>query len=222
VFLFYLALEPCVRRRWPQALVPWTRLLAGKINDPLVGRDLLVGAVFGAAAGSGRLIFGLVLERPRWPVPYPLDLEYLSHQPPLLAGDVLSWLPFTLFFPVFLLLLLSLSRAFLRRDWAAVAALAGLSSVVHSVATADLVDTAGTSILFLVLAIFITRFGLLAGVFSYSVHMLLVGAPLTFDFSRWYAPYSAATFVLVLLLALFAFKTALGSQKLFRTDLFED
>ena len=59
VFLFYLALEPYVRRRWPQTLVAWNRLWAGKIIDPLVGRDLLVGAVFGAA----------------WLLTGPLDLE---------------------------------------------------------------------------------------------------------------------------------------------------
>jgi multidrug transporter EmrE-like cation transporter len=65
-------------------------------------------------------------------------------------------------------------------------------------------------------------FGLLSGIFFFSVFWLLLQAPLTFDFSRWYAPYGAATLALVLLLALFAFKTALGSRKLFKTDLFED
>jgi len=64
----------------------------------------------------------------------------------------------------------------------------------------------------LALAICITRFGLLAGIFSYSVFYLLLQAPLTFDFSRWYASYGAAALAPVLLLALFAFKT----------DLFED
>jgi len=61
---------------------------------------------------------------------FPFGLEYVSHQPLRLAGDVLSWLPFTPFFPVLLRLLLSLLRAFLRRDWAAVAALAGLYGVI--------------------------------------------------------------------------------------------
>jgi hypothetical protein len=75
---------------------------------------------------------------------------------------------------------------------------------------------------FLSLTISITRLGLLAGISFFFVFGLEIEAPLTFDFSRWYAPYSAATLVLVLLLALFAFKTALGSRKLFRTDLFED
>ena len=40
----YLALEPIVRKRWPQILISWTRLLSGRISDPMVGRDVLVGA----------------------------------------------------------------------------------------------------------------------------------------------------------------------------------
>ena len=43
----YVALEPFVRRRWPVILVGWSRLLAGNYQDPLVGRDFLIGCVFG-------------------------------------------------------------------------------------------------------------------------------------------------------------------------------
>src|SRR6185295_12973765 len=43
VWIFYIALEPVIRRRWPQTLISWTRLLSGEWRDPLVGRDVLVG-----------------------------------------------------------------------------------------------------------------------------------------------------------------------------------
>ena len=49
VALLYLALEPYVRRKEPQTLISWSRLLAGKFRDPLVGRDLLVGSLYGVA-----------------------------------------------------------------------------------------------------------------------------------------------------------------------------
>jgi hypothetical protein len=39
----YVALEPYVRRLWPDALLGWSRLLTGHIRDPRVGRDLLTG-----------------------------------------------------------------------------------------------------------------------------------------------------------------------------------
>src|SRR5262249_45008564 len=48
LWLAYFALEPYARRLWPEALISWSRLLAGQFRDPMVGRDLLVGCVGGA------------------------------------------------------------------------------------------------------------------------------------------------------------------------------
>ncbi|HUP04891.1 MAG TPA: serine/threonine-protein kinase, partial [Bryobacteraceae bacterium] len=47
VWLLYLAVEPFVRRRWPRTIVSWTRILSGKLRDPLVGADILIGVAFG-------------------------------------------------------------------------------------------------------------------------------------------------------------------------------
>jgi serine/threonine-protein kinase len=43
-WMLYLALEPFVRRRWPRILISWSRLISGEWCDPLVGRDVLIGA----------------------------------------------------------------------------------------------------------------------------------------------------------------------------------
>jgi serine/threonine-protein kinase len=48
VYVFYLALEPYARMLWPRMLTSWVRVLEGRFQDPLVGRDLLVGAAAGA------------------------------------------------------------------------------------------------------------------------------------------------------------------------------
>ncbi len=47
VGLCYLAVEPFVRRAWPEFLVGWNRLLAGRIGDPRVGREWLAGTAVG-------------------------------------------------------------------------------------------------------------------------------------------------------------------------------
>jgi hypothetical protein len=39
------ALEPYLRRRWPERIISWNRLLAGEFRDPLVGRDILIGSL---------------------------------------------------------------------------------------------------------------------------------------------------------------------------------
>ncbi len=49
LYLLYLGLEPYVRRSWPSMLVTWSRVLAGRLRDPLVGRDIAFGIACGAA-----------------------------------------------------------------------------------------------------------------------------------------------------------------------------
>lgn len=59
----YLALEPLVRRWWPEAVISWTRFLGGRWRDPLVGRDLLIG-VLGALVATVAAMIGNLL--PHW------------------------------------------------------------------------------------------------------------------------------------------------------------
>jgi serine/threonine-protein kinase len=60
LYAMYLALEPAVRRYWPDSLLGWTRLLHGRIADARVGRDVLAGVAGGAAI--------LLLFSTRWPL----------------------------------------------------------------------------------------------------------------------------------------------------------
>ena len=76
LWLCYVALEPYVRRWWPHRIVSWSRLLAGDLRDPLVGRDILIGAVFGVAIAVFGFIKALTpawLGRPRFPGLVSLD-----------------------------------------------------------------------------------------------------------------------------------------------------
>src|SRR5262249_51644519 len=71
-WLAYLALEPFARRLWPETLISWSRLLAGRFRDPPVGPDLLVRALGGRGyftmLALARLVPGWAEEAP--PVPY--------------------------------------------------------------------------------------------------------------------------------------------------------
>jgi serine/threonine-protein kinase len=49
LWVLYIALEPYVRSKWPQTIVSWSRLLSGKLRDPMVGRDVLFGTLLGLA-----------------------------------------------------------------------------------------------------------------------------------------------------------------------------
>src|SRR5580765_3647387 len=48
-WLFYMAIEPYVRKTWPSILTSWARLVDGSWGDSRVGRDLLMGCLVGTA-----------------------------------------------------------------------------------------------------------------------------------------------------------------------------
>ncbi|MHC5114270.1 MAG: serine/threonine-protein kinase, partial [Planctomycetota bacterium] len=47
IWLYYLAIEPYVRRVWPRMLIGVVRLLSGRLRDPAVGREVLIGLAVG-------------------------------------------------------------------------------------------------------------------------------------------------------------------------------
>ena len=47
IFVAYVAIEPYARRLWPRLLVGTMRLVSGRVGDPLVGREMLVGSTVG-------------------------------------------------------------------------------------------------------------------------------------------------------------------------------
>jgi serine/threonine-protein kinase len=62
---YYVALEPYVRRRWPQSMIAWSRLLGGGVRDPVMGGDLLIGVACGVGQAAFFLGTALILEI-RW------------------------------------------------------------------------------------------------------------------------------------------------------------
>ena len=58
LWMLYLALEPYGRRFWPDGLLGWTRLLSGHVRDPRIGREILIGCVFGGALMLARSASG--------------------------------------------------------------------------------------------------------------------------------------------------------------------
>ena len=75
VWLSYMALEPYVRRRWPDVLISWTRLLSGRSGIPGGPRRSS-----GSADGDGRRAFRLRVRCPAVLVQYPRS--YSRSTPP--------------------------------------------------------------------------------------------------------------------------------------------
>ena len=76
----YLAVEPYVRRRWPVMLTAWTRLLAGRWRDPLVGTEVLAGLLYGALGLASSSLVARLLEQSAFvPLTNPLAQVAANH-----------------------------------------------------------------------------------------------------------------------------------------------
>jgi hypothetical protein len=221
-WLFYMALEPFIRRRWPEILVGWTRALAGRIKDPLVGRDLLVGCALGIAGALARIVANAI---PGWwnmPGWTPLPSGEWTLGPAnryvgafiLSAGDVVScallfalllflalliarkrWLALLLTWIVFLVFFLLPENPLLAIPLAAVSSWIQLMAIRRGV-----LATAAAMVGFFVI--------------SYS-------AP-TFSLSHWYSLRLLFPLVMYLALAVYGFRIALGGKPAFGGGLLDE
>jgi serine/threonine-protein kinase len=208
--VMYLALEPLVRRRWPQMLISWTRLLASRWRDPMVGRDVLLGAA-AATIAVGLWHTTMVVSQSA-------TLGPSSTMGP--ARHVVSMLSYTLSEALLrglgLVVLLVVMRIVVRND------------IIASLLTAFLIalmtlgDAAGPiglrafygGLAAWVGVIVARQLGLLAAM-SYAFFVLIQQrVPLTLDSDAWYFDRSAVVMVLLITIIAFAFRISVGSRRL--------
>lgn len=118
----YMALEPYVRRRWPQSLIGWTRLLSDGIRDPLAGAQLLIGCAAGIISSLVFLGWDLVFVQYGLFHPFPGLGEALVGDTRRMAGLFFGALINAIGETLLMFFLFFLLRALLRRQWLAWAA----------------------------------------------------------------------------------------------------
>jgi hypothetical protein len=211
---FYLALEPYVRRKWPEMLISWSRMLAGGWKDPLVGRDLLIGSFLGAVASMTGFI--------RVALPYWFSVASITNgggvedqlgTVPAFFG-LISLRSFALINTMGTLAILFISTLVTRKKWIGIT-ITGLFLVIINLTGENLRVELILVLAFATVMLYsLLRFGLLSSAVSWIVSHVLF-APLTTDFSRWYAWRGLFTVGLVLACALYGFKLALARQPAF-------
>lgn len=222
LWLLYLALEPYVRRRWPDTIISWSRILSGSLRDPLVGRDLLVGVLFGIGYTLLFQSHSLVRIWRGW-APYAAGLDSLPGVRDLISVGFLDILTSNIFVALLLFFLLFLLRALTRRQWLAASICVLIFVVQGSLIPNDPLIGALFSCLAQTLTVIVLlRFGLVALATGYFVSKFLVSVPLTTDFSIWYAGSALAVLFAVLSLAGYAPHTSLGGQKVFAGKLLDE
>ena len=220
LWTLYIALEPYVRRKWPQTMVSWSRILAGNLRDPLVGRDILFGTVMGLAwvlVYYGGYLFDIrVGERPL--LPQTDLLEGTRAALFMWLGNIVGAIVGVVMF-FFLLVFL---RVLVRNRWLAAALFVMLFAIPKILASDHrLIDSPIWIIIYLIAAIAVVRFGLIVLATAVFTANVLLNVPYTLDFSEWYAPASICMVLSIVALAVYGFHTALAGQRLFKDELFD-
>jgi hypothetical protein len=226
LWLFYMALEPYVRRWWPHRIVSWSRLLAGEFRDPLIGRDILIGSVFGVAL---TILFYLAALAPGSvglnPTVQPMLSTLLG--PREAAGEFFGNLAtFTIFIALFyLFLLLLIYILFRRREWLSLLAAWLIPTIILAVATRfgnHFIGALLAGFTFALTLTVITRFGLLAMIASQFFGQLFITYPMTSDFSVWYVGSTIFGLAAGLAVVLYSFYISLGGQPIFKGGLLRE
>ena len=221
VYAIYIALEPDVRRRWPETLIAWSRVLGGRLNDPLVGRDVLLGILVGVVH---RLLTQLSQRAPAWlgeaprvSIPFQgFDGSLWLTVAAILGSSAVAVLIATTLLLIFFLLFLVLRRRMLAMG--AFGTLLILPTVF---------DGGWSPALGLVLAgvvvqtVAVTRLGLLALIVSLATTHLLEVIPLAIDPRAWAFSATVTLIGLLLAAALYGFRTALAGRPLFDSRLLD-
>jgi serine/threonine-protein kinase len=215
-WIFYVALEPWVRRKWPRTMISWTRYTSTGASDPLVGRDLLYGTALGALLTLGNVADVAFHGNNGHPAFPPLD-ALLGVRAEL--SGVIASVRDAIFTAMLFFFMLFLLRLLLRKEWIAGAAFVVIVTFASQAnTTTPWVDYPLGALAFAIFAIALLRFGLLAAIVTSAVGQILdLGGML--DFSAWYSGMAFMPFLLILLVLVYGFRVSLGGRKLLKQEL---
>lgn len=219
VWILYMALEPYVRRRWPQSLISWSRVLSGGLNDPMVGGHVLMGVALG-------ILFAILTFSNAWLALQNGQLINVSSQPLSgMSGAIAGWMtsfngavviPFFVLYSVFIL------RVALRLTWlAASVVIAGAGLLGYGSGNSVYLHVFG-ALIAATQVLTLLRFGVLPTMVATVVVVELSSFPPTSDFSAWYAGPGIILLVIIVALALWSFRNALGGRKVWKGDILEN
>jgi serine/threonine-protein kinase len=214
IWMLYLALEPAARRFWPNLLIAWSRMLTGRVSDPMIGRDILIGLLAG--------LISSVLIRLQYFLPTLMgrpssDLGNVRLEPLLGIRQTLSAFltqpDDVVLTALVVLMLLVGARLVLRKvSLAAIAATAVVTLLFLRGYESKDAFTIAASITGACLILFVfLRFGLLAGaalIFALNVSFTF---PFTTNTRAWYFDTALIGFMFFAALVVWAFRVSRGA-----------
>lgn len=214
-WVVYIALEPHVRRHWPQGLISWTRLIGGSWHDPMIGRDVLIGI-------TGGLLHVILATG----VSLMLNFEGIDTAPPvgsspvtlsrvtLVIAHIFNAAETSVVFGLALMILLVILTIIFRNRTAAAIGLFAVMFTGYLFASTELRMLPWFVLLAALFAVIVSRYGLLSTVAMQTTFVMLFTIPLP-DAIAWYTPRAMIPTVVVIGVSVWAFRRALGEQRAF-------
>jgi predicted Ser/Thr protein kinase len=216
-WMLYLALEPWVRRRWPQAIISWSRLLSGQFRDPVVGRDILFGVMLGLL---WTLIFAVhsIPEMRMGNAPGFGSTEYLTGGRAALATWFVQ-IPISILSTLMFFILLLGLKSILRKDWLAAIVFVAIYALPRAFSSSYVSIELPTQIVVYAIAVVIVyRFGLVPLACAIFTINMIANVPFTTDPSAWYFTGTVLAWLSLVVLAAWGFYHSLGGEPLWRME----
>jgi hypothetical protein len=220
LWVWYIGVEPYVRRFWPNMMLGWSRLVSGRIRDPRVGLEILAGAACGTLMTLLLALHDVVpsLVGLSTPMPQTSELGVLLETRRFLSF-LLAAANQALYNGMIGVFGLVFFRILFRRRWLA---LVVVMILFTPIALRGMFpgDTGWLELIFGVLILgavigTIMRFGLVAGSVALFFHFITSSVALTWNWSAWYAGATVGTLFCAVAIAAFGYYAARGEEPLF-------
>ena len=197
--VYYVALEPLVRRYWPGMLITWSRLTTGRVRDPKIGQHVLFGVISGVASWciystTGGFNINTRADIPGW-------ANALVHNSPFSA--VFSCLEAAIVDSIFFVAVLVWFRVLTRNTTISAALFVLVILALRNMGHFQAPLVLGITLHGIILVLMATRFGLLACMTNYFVCSALSAIPFASDLHAWYANVGITGIAVMLLIAFY-------------------
>jgi predicted Ser/Thr protein kinase len=218
MWIFYMAIEPWVRRQWPKSIVSWSRLLAGSWRDPVVGRDVLLGVALG-------VVWILIFQIRYIPMMHMGASPAIGSTEALMGGRVAlgawvrQWPQSIQTTLVFFLILFGL-KVILRKEWIAAIVFIAIFALPRGLSGSyKMIELPAEILVYAIALLIVIRFGLVPLACAIFTIDMMVSVPFSADFSTWYMTTSILALLSVLLIAGWGFYHSLGGQLVWKLEM---
>jgi len=217
-WMLYMAVEPWVRRHWPQTIISWSRLLSGSLRDPLVGRDILFGMILGVVWILTFQIRSIPMMR-LGASPYVFATEFLMGGREAMGTWLREWPQSIQTTLVFFFVLFGL-KVLLRKEWIAGIVLVAIFAVPRGLSSTYMaVEIPAQILVYAIAVVIVLRFGFVPLACAVFTVNLLGNVPFSADLSTWYMPTSILALLSVVALAGWGFYTSLGGEPVWKVEM---